>query len=143
MTSFAYVEHANITVKNLDRTVAFIRAALPDWSVRGEGALQWYGKPVRWLHIGTEATYLALQDGGEGVALDWTGHQVGTKHIGIVVPSVDALVTRLAAAGHALDHAGGDHPHRKRAYFMDPDGLQFEFVEYLSDRPAERNDYSR
>ena len=138
-----FVEHVNITVKSLDRTVGFLRTALPSWQVRGQGAMEWYGKPIHWLHIGTATTYLALQDGGEGAGPDWTGHQVGTKHIGIVVPSVDAVVDRLAAAGHAIDHEAGAHPHRRRAYFMDPDGLQFEFIEYLSDRPAERNDYSR
>ena len=138
-----YVEHVNLTVKDLDRTVAFLLAALPSWRVRGQGTMPWFGKPMRWLHVGTDSSYLALQDGGEGDGPDWTGPSVGTKHIGIVVPSADQVVARLAAAGHAIDHWGGDHPFRKRAYFMDPDGLQFEFVEYLSDAPAERNDYAR
>lgn len=138
-----YVEHVNITVKDLDRTVAFLLAALPSWRVRGQGTMLWFGKQMRWLHVGTDSSYLALQDGGEGDGPDWTGPAVGTKHIGIVVPSADQVADRLVAAGHAIDHWGGDHPFRRRAYFMDPDGLQFEFVEYLSDVPAERNDYSR
>ena len=90
----AYVEHVNITVKDLDKTVAFILAALPDWRVRGQGAIDWFGKPARWLHVGTDASYLSLMNGGEGHGLHWTGHHVGMKHVGIAVPDVDAVVAR-------------------------------------------------
>lgn len=141
--SAAYVEHVNITVKDLDKTVAFILAALPDWRVRGGGAVDWFGKPARWAHVGTDTGYLALMDGGEGSGNHWTGRHVGMKHVGIVVPSVDAVVERLAAAGHALDHWGGSHPARKSVYFIERDDLQFEFVEYLTGRPADRNDYAQ
>jgi hypothetical protein len=33
------------------------------------------------------------------------------------------------------------HPHRRRVYFADREGNDWEFVEYASDRPEERNDY--
>lgn len=138
----AYVEHVNITVKSLDLTLSFILTALPDWRVRGQGTMEWFGQPVRWLHVGTDATYLALMSGGEGNGLDWRGHEVGMKHVGIVVADVDALVTRLAAAGYALDHWGGAHPHRRSVYFIERDNLQFEFIQYQSNTAAERNDYT-
>ena len=141
--SATYVEHVNITVKDLDKTVSFILVALPDWRVRGGSTIDWFGKPARWAHVGTESSYLALMDGGEGSGSRWTGHHVGMKHVGIVVPSVDAVVERLAAAGHALDHWGGSHPARKSVYFTERDELQFEFIEYLTDRLADRNDYAR
>ena len=32
-------------------------------------------------------------------------------------------------------------PYRKRVYFTDPEGNDWEFVQYSSDDPAERNDY--
>jgi hypothetical protein len=35
-----------------------------------------------------------------------------------------------------------DHPHRLRAYFYDEDGIEWEFIEYLSNNPSERNDYT-
>ena len=38
-----------------------------------------------------------------------------------------------------MDHPGPDEPHRRNVYFVDPDGMDVEFVEYLSDLPAERN----
>jgi len=34
------------------------------------------------------------------------------------------------------------HPHRKRVYFLDNDGGEWEFVQYLSDEPGQRNDYA-
>jgi hypothetical protein len=105
--------------------------------------MDWFGKKIRWLHIGTDSSYLALQDGGEGNGLNWREHQVGTKHIGMVVPSVDAVIERLHTAGYIPDHWGASHPHRKSVYFIVSDNLQFEFIEYLSELATERNDYSR
>ena len=43
---------------------------------------------------------------------------------------------------HAGYEAGTDveeRPYRHRVYFRDGDGNEFEFVEYFSDNPAERN----
>ncbi len=34
-----------------------------------------------------------------------------------------------------------EHPHRRRVYFYDTEGNDWEFVQYLSDTVAERNDY--
>ena len=136
------LEHANITVRDIDATLHFIQAALPAWRVRGGGTMDWYGKPIRWVHVGTDHSYLALQSGGVGDEIDWTSHQVGTKHIGIVVASVDAVVERLVSAGHALDHWGGTDAHRRSAYFICRGSVQFEFVEYSSEVAAERNRYA-
>jgi hypothetical protein len=58
------------------------------------------------------------------------------------VPSQEAVLQRLDAAGYQLDHMGGTHPHRRSAYFFTRDKLEFEFVEYLSAVDGERNDYS-
>ena len=137
-----YLEHANLTVTDIDAVVRFIRTALPAWSVRGQGTMDWFGKPVRWLHIGTEVFYIALMGGGEGHWPHWTSHQAGLKHLGLVVDSVDEVMRRLDAAGYPLDHWGGASAHRRNVYVIAPEGLQFEFVEYLSVNLAERNAYT-
>lgn len=137
-----YVEHANITVKDIDGAVNFLAAALPSWSIRGQGEMSWYGKMIRWLHFGDDSTYVALQNGGEVEGVNRNEHQVGTKHIGIVVPSVNAVVERLKQAGYKLDHWGSDHPFRNNVYFFERDNLLFEFIEYKSANPAERNQYA-
>ena len=98
---------------------------------------------ILWLHAGTEHSSIALQSGGEGEAdqhPEWRSSTLGTKHIGIVVPSLNETLKRLADAGYTPDHWGGAHPFRKSAYVLAREGLQFEFVEYLSSNLSERND---
>ena len=136
-----YLEHANITVRQLDAATRFLLAALPTWRVRGEGTMNWFGKPITWRHVGTDAHYIALQGGGEGSVPHWQTHQMGVKHLGIVVPDLAALVARLGEMGYALDHPGGAHPHRKSVYYTADDLVQVEFMQYLADQPAARNDY--
>ncbi|MDG3085812.1 VOC family protein [Vibrio hannami] len=138
-----YIEHANITVIDAEHTIKLLLAAAPDWSIRGEGRMDdWFGKAVRWYHVGDEQTYITIQNGGDTNAKGWTEHWSGVKHIGIVVESLDDVITRLSNSGYQLDHMGGNHPHRRSVYYVDKHNLQFEFVEYLSEEPALKNDYN-
>lgn len=139
--STGYLEHANVTVQDMDRAITFLMTALPDWRVRGGGEMDWYGKRIRWHHVGNDDSYLALQGGGEGAPPPSGGHHLGAKHLGFVVPDLDALVSRLAQAGFAADHYGPEHPYRRRVYFCPDDLLQIEFIQYLSEDPALRNAY--
>jgi len=138
----AVLEHINITVRDVDRSTRFLLAALPDWRVRGEGRMDWFGKSIVWRHVGSDSFYVALQGGGEGEATDWQDHRLGPKHVGLVVPSAGDVVTRLAAAGYPLDHWGAASATRRNVYIVDPDSVQFEFVEYLTDDVALRNAYA-
>jgi catechol 2,3-dioxygenase-like lactoylglutathione lyase family enzyme len=140
--STATLEHVNLTVNDLERSLRFVQTALPDWRVRGRGHMDWFGKPIQWLHVGSDEAYLALQSGGESQALDWQSHQTGVKHVGLVVRDLDATVGRLTEAGFALDHWGGTSAYRRSAYFVEPSSVQFEFVEYLSEDRALRNHYA-
>lgn len=133
-----YLEHANLTVRDLDQTVAFLQTALPDLKIRGQGM----GLHGPWLHIGTDESYLALeeasQDGGSRAAYA----DPGLNHLGFVVADAEAVRQRMQAAGYREGFQAPDHAFRQRVYFFDPDGNEYEFVEYFSDRPEERNDYS-
>ena len=53
-----------------------------------------------------------------------------------------ALRERLRAAGYRESTVPNDHPHRRRVYFYDAEGNDWEFVEYHSERVEERNDYA-
>ena len=53
----------------------------------------------------------------------------------------DAVLQRLAAAGHSVHHPGGPHPHRRSVYFAPDALLMIEFVQYLSADPELRNAY--
>jgi catechol 2,3-dioxygenase-like lactoylglutathione lyase family enzyme len=134
------LEHANIAVRNMDGMIRFIQTAFPDFRVRREGPGLLGG---RWLHIGTGDTYLALTEAREEPAEAWVpyGGRPGLNHLGYEVDDVEALRERLAAAGYQDSTFPNAHPHRKRVYFHDPEGNDWEFVQYSSQDESERNDY--
>lgn len=134
-----YLEHVNLVVSNIENSLKFYQAAFPHWHVRSKGQGEWYGKFRTWVHFGDDYHYLAMSDHGEGDNRKLSGHQVGLAHFAYVVGNLDALVARMQAAGYEVDKGSSAHPHRKNAYFIDPDGFEVEFVEYLSDLPSERN----
>jgi catechol 2,3-dioxygenase-like lactoylglutathione lyase family enzyme len=135
------IEHLNLVVTEIDPTLNFLKAAFPEWRIRGEGRDEWHGMPRRWLHFGNDETYITLNDFGRGRQRDLASAEPGLAHIGFEVPSLDDVVGRLERAGFRPDHFGAEHPHRKNTYFIDGEGLEFEFVEYLSDDPEKRNQY--
>ena len=133
------MEHANVSVRQFDESVRFLKAAFPNFRVRREGIHN--GR--RWMHIGTDDTYLALNEATAEAAEAWVPYagKPGVNHLGFIVDDADAVRERLSAAGFTDSTYPNNHPHRKRVYFHDADGNDWEFVEYFSDDPAERNDY--
>ncbi len=134
------LEHANLCVRDIDGMAAFLSTAFPEFSVRGQGKTI-FGS--RWMHIGTAETYIALQQSSAEPAEEWVPYsqKPGTNHLGYEVDDVEALRERLRAAGYQDSTVPNSHPHRRRVYFHDPEGNDWEFVEYRSEDPAERNDY--
>jgi catechol 2,3-dioxygenase-like lactoylglutathione lyase family enzyme len=133
------LEHVNLVVTDIEAALKFYRAAFPHWRVRDQGEGEWYGKPRNWVHFGDDYQYLAFSDHGTGVNRDLAGHQVGLAHFAFVTNSLDAVISRLADAGFPVAKDGADEPWRCNIYFIDADGFEVEFVQYLSDVPEERN----
>ena len=133
------LEHANLYVRDIDATTNFLRCAFLDFVVRREGV----NEGRRWAHVGNDDTYIALNQASEEPAERWVPYtgKPGVNHLGYEVEDANALRERMHAAGYHDSTVPNDHPFRKRVYFYDPDGNDWEFVEYLSDDPAERNDY--
>ncbi len=133
------MEHANLHVNHFDDAVRFLTTAFPDFKVRNEDVKD----GLRGMHIGTEETYIALSETklerDEG-SVPYDG-KPGVNHLGFEVDDVDALHARLTAAGFRDSTYPNSHPHRKRVYFNDADGNDWEFVQYFSDDVALRNDY--
>lgn len=134
-----HLEHLNLFVPNLEDALKFYRAAFPHWRIRDEGDGEWYGKPRKWVHFGDDHHYLALSEPGEGTNRNLEGNSVGLAHFAYVTNNIEAVTARLTSAGYAIASHGADEPFRKNVYFIDPAGFEVEFVEYLSDIPAERN----
>lgn len=134
-----HLEHINLVVTDIEVSLSFYRAAFPHWRVREQARGEWSGKERTWLHFGDDYQYLAFGDNGEGDNRDLDGHQVGLAHIAFVTGNLDALMARLEVAGFTPAKAGADEPFRRNIYYIDPAGFEVEFVQYLSDVPAERN----
>ena len=137
-TTKVYLEHANITVTNLAQAVKFFQTAFPHFEIRGGG-----GEGLeRWLHLGDDETYIALNQGDKEPVNNHPDYiQKGINHIGFVVSDVKGIADRLEAAGFHRDYPKQVQQYRIRDYFADGDGNQYEFVQYLSDDPDQRNSY--
>jgi catechol 2,3-dioxygenase-like lactoylglutathione lyase family enzyme len=133
------LEHADLVVRDLDGAIRFLRTALPEFRVRGEGIWE---APLRWAHVGTDDAYVALVEARDesGRATPYTG-RAGLNHLGFEVDDVASLRRRLRDAGYEESTVPNGHPSRMRVYFHDAEGNDWEFVQYHTDDPAKRHDY--
>lgn len=136
------LEHVNMTVTDIDREVRFFITAFPEFTIRGEGISGEGDSRRRWVHIGTEDSYIAIEQALRPPVDHETYRQPGINHLGFEVKDIEETAGRLRDAGYEEGMSAMNHPHRKRIYFYDPDGNEFEFIEYLSSVISERNDYS-
>ena len=120
------LEHVNMTVADLDRSVTFY-CDLLDLHVRWKGEIA----PGRLgAHVGDDDHYLALFQAGSGSARpspDYTGP--GINHFGFVVDDLDEVKARLDRLGGRVHHEAAYDP-GSRIYTTDPDGNELELVEY-------------
>jgi catechol 2,3-dioxygenase-like lactoylglutathione lyase family enzyme len=135
------IEHANITVRDIEATTRFLLTAFPEFRVRCASARS---EESRWAHVGTEQHYIALNEATAESAEEWAPYsgKPGVNHLGFEVDDVEAVRLRLTGAGYRDSTPPNGHPFRRRVYFADADGNDWEFVQYSSSDPAERNDYS-
>jgi catechol 2,3-dioxygenase-like lactoylglutathione lyase family enzyme len=133
------LEHANVAAVDTEGLTHFLAAAFPDFQVRGQGVDQG-GRP--WRHVGNDEFYLAISTVPEHTGRKPYSDATGLNHLGWEVDDVAALEARMLEAGYKPNLKINDHPARKRIYFYDPDGNDWEFVEYLTDDLTQRNDYT-
>jgi catechol 2,3-dioxygenase-like lactoylglutathione lyase family enzyme len=136
----ARLEHANLCVRNIDTILRFVQTAFPDFRVRADRT---DADGCRWVHVGTDDCYVALTaawEPGESAFQPYSGLP-GVNHLGFEVDDAAALRERMLAAGYEESTVPNNHRFRRRVYFLDPEGNDWEFVQYLSTDPAERHDY--
>ncbi|WP_432472995.1 VOC family protein [Amphritea sp. HPY] len=132
------LEHANITVPDIDEAIRFIQIVAPDFEVRKDVIP---AASYRWAHIGNDEYYFALQE----PHLDATPQQprksyknFGVNHIALVVENLSEIETKLVAAGYRRSIDTPTEKHRKRLYFFDRFDFEWELVEYSSTKPSEK-----
>ena len=132
------IEHVNITVPGIDAAVSFLNIVAPDFEIRKDG------KPLndkRWMHIGNNEFYFALQEAHVDATpkkANQTYINYGFNHIGLVVHNIDDIEKQLNEAGY---QKGMDTPiekFRKRIYYYDNAGFEWELVEYLSENTEDK-----
>ncbi len=142
MTS--YVEHANVTVSNLDKAIEFLTTAIPEFAIRKRFHLD--GR--EWAHVGTSESYIAVVE--EAPTEKPTGERranmdrLGFNHVGFVVPDAATTRSRLRKAGFQGGYNDGElieAPTRTSVYYLDADGNEFEFMQYLTTDIDARNLY--
>jgi catechol 2,3-dioxygenase-like lactoylglutathione lyase family enzyme len=131
------LEHANLSVNDIDAIVAFLRVAFPEFRVRCDSIR---ADGLRWVHVGVGDTYIALFQAAQSRVNAGFGSS-SFNHVGYEVDDVEAVRKRLLQAGYRENLQPNSHPHRKRVYFFDPEGNEWEFVQYFTNDPAKRNDY--
>ena len=119
------LEHVNFTVSDLDRSVRFY-TELFDTSIRWEGTLD---DGRRAAHVGDLDHYLALFEARKPGRASKDYGQVGMNHFGFVVDDLDAMKERLLMLG-VTPQSEQDYDPGRRLYFLDPDGVEIELVEY-------------
>jgi len=122
-----YLEHVNLTVADLDRSIAFY-CDLLDGHVRWKGEI---GPERMGAHVGDDHCYVALFQASErGTRSAVAGYpRPGFNHFGFVVDDLDNVRARLARLGAPVEEVP-DYPPGRRFYTFDPDGHEIELVEY-------------
>lgn len=135
------IEHVNITVPDIDEAIRFLKIIAPDFEVRKDE------KPpnsYRWVHIGNEAYYIALQEPqiATGSKKQRQAYQnYGINHVALVVTNIQKIEKKLLDSGYSQSIDTPIEKHRKRAYYYDKAGFEWELVEYLSEKPSEKYFY--
>ena len=139
----AFLEHVNITVPDIDAAIEFLKIVDPLIEVRHDEIPD---GSYRWAHVGVGNSYIALQEphiGSDPKSNRRPYKDYGANHIGWVVDDLDAVTVRLEEAGYRQGIPGEEHIYRRRAYYYDSAGFEWEFVEYLTGQMDERYSYSK
>ncbi|MEQ9299820.1 MAG: hypothetical protein RIF33_14700 [Cyclobacteriaceae bacterium] len=96
-----------------------------------------------WVHLGDDTTYISINQAVQNDSKTHNNYDaIGVNHMGFVVEDVAEIANNLLSNGYKRDYPKQEERTRIRDYFVDADGNQYEFVQYLSEAPQERNSYS-
>ncbi len=132
------IEHANITVPDIDAAIRFLKIVAPDFDVRKDENPP---NSYRWVHIGNEEYYFALEEphlGAEPKKQLQSYKNYGVNHVALVVSNVQEIEEKLVGGGYKRGIETPVEKYRKRAYYFDDAGFEWELVEYLSEKPSEK-----
>ena len=128
----------NITVPNIDAAINFLKIVAPDFKIRKDNKSS---DSYRWVHIGNESYYFALQE----AHLDATPKErlqpyknYGLNHIALIVSNIEGIEKKLIDSGYKKGIEAPIEKYRKRIYYFDDSGFEWELVEYFSEKLSEK-----
>jgi hypothetical protein len=130
-----------MTVPDIDEAIKFISIVAPDFKVRRDERPE---NSYRWSHIGNDEFYFALQEPHIGANPEHPKgayKNYGVNHIALVVGNIGEIESNLIKAGYKRSIETPKERFRKRLYFYDGFGFEWELIEYSSDIPAEKYAY--
>lgn len=148
-----YVDHINIVVSNLERSVHFYTQVLGlEETKRARLSGGWIERIVGLKDVIADVVFLQPRDGGPRIellhyhfppGLNFSENSLpntgGLRHIAFQVDNMDELRTRMETAGveffgppvqvpgGVVEHADGQ---KSLCYFLDPDGVLLELAAY-------------
>lgn len=132
------IEHANLTVPDIDEAIRFLSIVAPDFKVRRDERPE---KSYRWAHIGNDEFYFALQEPHLDAKPEFPRaayKNFGVNHIALIVHNLSEIESNLIKAGYQRSIDAPKERFRKRLYFYDQFHFEWELIEYGSDIPAEK-----
>jgi catechol 2,3-dioxygenase-like lactoylglutathione lyase family enzyme len=123
----AKLEHVNITVTD-NAAAAQKLIDIFGWHIRWQGTTSTGGHSI---HVGTDTQYIVLYSppGTEGHETRFA-KGLPLNHICLEVDDLDAIETKVIAAGFTpFNH--GDYAPGRRFYYFDDDGIEYEVVSYV------------
>lgn len=122
----AYLEHANVTVRNPDQTAQRM-INLFDWHIRWSGASMNKGHTI---HVGTQECYIALYSHIDRAEPVGNSINIGNlNHLAVVVKDLDTTSDRAKSLGLEPFNFGNYEP-GKRFYVMMDEELEIEIISY-------------
>lgn len=122
------IEHLNITVSNLERSYDFYHKLFGFYK-RWEGVAIGEVGEVRAWHLGNDKTYLALFEAEKpGDAISDYGTP-GVNHFCFEVDDLSQYRKTLDEMNINI-HLEANYEPGERIYFVDPDGIEIELVQY-------------